>query len=417
MQTIEEKKQELWPIILLLFTSTDTVLFGTNSNRLFIYVPRIMALLMCFVIPLIKKDAMRKDLQTLLLALTMVSITVLSGTLNHTEMVTIISRILPIMIAFTISRYYSINSYIKAFDKFLYAITIVSIPLQLVAIATPRIILSMPAIINENEMIFRTIYFCSVIQDRNIGNSIFTRMSGPFWEPGAYAFYLCMGIMFQVFFSEKQSVKRIVIYVIGLLLTYSTTGYIAFGVLIMAYMVQKRNIKNNNMKVAVSVILGLIAALGVFSSDSQLTNFVFGKIIDAAPTTNVRKASLIGGMHIALDHPWLGVGGLAGQYMPDYASLHEFGNSSVLANTFVHQFANYGFVFGILFVFNTCSFFLKHFKGNKALGFWLFVILMLLYMGEAFFSFLPFVFVMYGASKSDEELLTSDDSRLEEQTA
>ena len=34
----------IWLLFLLFLTSTDTVLFGTNSNDLFLYVPRIVGL-------------------------------------------------------------------------------------------------------------------------------------------------------------------------------------------------------------------------------------------------------------------------------------------------------------------------------------------------------------------------------------
>ena len=399
MQKIENKTQILWPIILLLFTSTDTVMFGTNSNRLLVYIPRIMALLMCFVIPYLKRDTKLRDIHTLRLLFVLVFITVLSGIVNRAELLTIISRVLPIMIAFTISEHYSLKAYVRAFDKFLYIITIISLLFHLIAVFLPSTMLSMPSIINENGIVFRTIYLCSVVQNNNIGKSIFTRISGPFWEPGAYAIYLCMGLIFQLFFIDRRSTKAIIIYVIGLILTYSTTGYVALGVLIIAFIIQKRNFKNDKMKIVAFAFLFLVTGLGVLGPESALTNAVFGKIINRDPTTNVRLASLISGMKIAMDHPWIGVGGLAGQYMPEYARMFGYGSSSILANTFVHQFANYGFIFGTLFMVESCKFFLKQFNTGKIIGVLLYVILMLLYMGEAFYSFLPFVFVMYGASR------------------
>ena len=399
MQKIEDKKQIIWPIILLLFTSTDTVLFGTNANRLFVYVPRIMALIMCVVIPGIKRDSKLRDIRTLLITVILTSITILSGLINKAGIFTIISRVLPILIAFTIAEHYSINSYVKVFDKFLYLITIIALVFHVVAIIMPNAVLSLPSIANENGITYRTIIISSVIQFNNIGRSIFTRLSGPFWEPGAYAIYLCIGLMFQLFFVEIQSVKKIIIYVIALLLTYSTTGYVAFAVLLIAFFVQKRNFRNDRIKVGILALLCLIAVFGVFGAESALTDMVFGKIVNKDPTTNVRLSSLISGMRIAIDHPWLGVGGLAGQYMSDYARLYGFGSSSILANTFVHQFANYGFVFGIIFAVESCKFYIKQFDASKAIGALLFVVLLLLYMGEALFSFLPFVFVMYGSSR------------------
>ena len=42
--------KQKWMIILLLFSSVDTALFGTNGNRLFLWIPRIMGLMIVLVL-------------------------------------------------------------------------------------------------------------------------------------------------------------------------------------------------------------------------------------------------------------------------------------------------------------------------------------------------------------------------------
>ena len=82
--------------------------------------------------------------------------------------------------------------------------------------------------------------------------------------------------------------------------------------------------------------------------------------------------------------------------MMEYSSksVFNFGRNPMLTNTLVMQFATFGLIFGALFLIGTSKFFLNEkskFKLPVRLG--LIIMLMLLYTGEVFYSFLPFVFV------------------------
>ena len=55
-----KKTMPSWPLIILLFTSVDTNLFGTNANRLFLFIPRILSALAIVILPVIKSGTIRK---------------------------------------------------------------------------------------------------------------------------------------------------------------------------------------------------------------------------------------------------------------------------------------------------------------------------------------------------------------------
>jgi hypothetical protein len=60
------------------------------------------------------------------------------------------------------------------------------------------------------------------------------RNSGPFWEPGAFGGYLTMGIAFEMILFRKFS-KRVFIFLIALLSTFSTAGYMAITLFFLLY--------------------------------------------------------------------------------------------------------------------------------------------------------------------------------------
>ena len=66
------------------------------------------------------------------------------------------------------------------------------------------------------------------------------------------------------------------------------------------------------------------------------------------------------------------------------------------------QFATFGMIFGIIYLVNTVKYFTKQ-NWNWLCRIGLLVTLMLLYCGETFYSFLPFIFVFYGSDNIKQE--------------
>ncbi len=76
---------------------------------------------------------------------------------------------------------------------------------------------------------------------RSTGNSLI-RNSGMFWEPGAFAGYIILAIVYLALKNRKfqagSYVKEVFILLIGLITTQSTTGYLVFGMILIIHSIQ-----------------------------------------------------------------------------------------------------------------------------------------------------------------------------------
>jgi hypothetical protein len=83
------------------------------------------------------------------------------------------------------------------------------------------------------------------------------RNSGPFWEPGAFAIFIIIALIFNLINDKTLWSKKNIILSITLLTTLSTTGFIAFFVLIMAYYFATGDILKNIILLATLLPIGI----------------------------------------------------------------------------------------------------------------------------------------------------------------
>lgn len=91
------------------------------------------------------------------------------------------------------------------------------------------------------------------------------RNSGMFWEPGAFAGYLVLAILFLLANKNNWSVKEMTVLTIALLTTQSTTGYLAFFIVLLLHAYQNNLIKDKHLRLLLVPIL-----LVVFSSGGYI---------------------------------------------------------------------------------------------------------------------------------------------------
>lgn len=371
----------------LFFLSTDTVLFGTNANQSFLYVPRIMGLIFIVIIFMIfpqKRRVIKKDFFLLAIFL---SILTLSAIINEENILTYISRLIPIVSAYMIAKYYSIELFINKFNKFVYIVAIFGIIFEIFYLFVPGVLEFFPLIINTAGISFRTIGLGS-IEVNQLG---LCRANGIFWEPGAFAVYLNIAIYFVLFREKEIKKKRFIIYCIALFITLSTTGYIAFFIIVLLFFLFKKNIykKKLNYKI-VEVFLIVLLILITFNNNIIYEN-VFTKLVNKTSTTMVRLTGIIGGIQIVYENPLLGV--FSSKIRP-ILSVYQPASAGMLTNTIIYQFTAYGILFGFLFCLYSIKFFIMDEK-SKFLKLGLCVFWNVIFISEMFYSFLPFLFVFY----------------------
>ena len=305
-------------LILMLLTSTDTILFGTNSNQLFLYVPRIVGLLGCILIPLLTAGSVRyiKRDNVLNYSTLLITIIVISGIINDESLVTTISRIISIIAAYAIVENFSLKRFLIVFSNFMYFVTIVAIVVEIFAYLIPGVFSLLPTVTNTAGKAFYT-FFIGSMELTEMGRALI-RSNGVFWEPGAFAIYLTFNIIIELFAFETINIKRLLVSCLGVLLTFSTTGYIVFVVVTIAFLLSSRSEGySRNVKFLIWLSVIGVSVFAIATESNAIIDGVFGKLLNLSSNSSAttRFSSLFNGMKVALSHPVFGVAGNTGQHM------------------------------------------------------------------------------------------------------
>lgn len=382
-------------LMILFFTSTDTVLFGTNSNFSFLYVPRIVGAVACIFLPVCLNQGKIKVDKRFWICFLFVAIIGISGAINKGELNTVISRIIPVLVACTIASCCKLDEFASVFCKFIYIVAIFAFIIEGIAYVYPKLIYLMPSIYNTSGFRYANCFFGSIrISDMS---KVLIRSNGIFWEPGAFAIYLNFAIFFHIIVLKKQRIFPLIVYLVALIFTFSTTGYICFAFLMLVYILFLNSNKSHLYLKRMVLVITFVLVVIVLTS-SSIRTLVFGKIINQESTATVRWVSIWGGLKIALDSPIFGV--FSNNINEAMKKVSE-ASGGMLTNTLIYQFAAYGIPFGSLFTLYSYKFF-KKLNVNNLAACGLFAFLLMSYIGEMFYSFLPFVFVFYGLRNQNE---------------
>lgn len=97
--------------------------------------------------------------------------------------------------------------------------------------------------------------------------------SGPFWEPGRFTIYLTLALSINIFYNEQPLFsKQNIILIITNITTFSTTGYVAMGLLLCGYVLL------SNIKIQHKILMLMIMAI-IIPYVSQL-DFMSAKILE-----------------------------------------------------------------------------------------------------------------------------------------
>ena len=406
--SLNTKKILSYGLILLFLTSVDTVIFGTNANRAALFIPRTLGLLAIFLFPILKSKSFRKihiQVSNIWAIVLMISIMTISSIINEEMLVTYISRIVTVLLAYVICQTIPRKSFAIIFDKFMTLVASFAILTEVLAYLFPTVLRILPKVTNSANGIFYT-YFFGSIQATNIGRQLI-RSNGIFWEPGAFSIYLIFAILVQLFILDTINVKKVIVYIVTLIFTFSTTGYVSLGVLLLTYIFSDRSSKMSKWVKGLFVlfILGFIGLI-FMTENSAIYSDVIGKLTSGTSSATTRYSSIFNGLSVAFKHPFIGVASKSQDYMYSYIHSGESNytnGGTIIANTIVGWSVNYGLIFGILFLVGTIRF-LKSYSHSIFEWLLLSVTVAMAYCGERFFSFFPFIFVFYGLKSEGDKV-------------
>lgn len=253
--------------------------------------------------------------------------------------------ILNIIFALFLSSKYGGAEFYRIIDIYIDCMILISLAslfLFLVSRINFNIITFLPSVISTTKRVGYYAVF-SIVSDTSYTGAM--RNQGIFWEPGAFQAFLSLAYIWET--TRRNRFFVLVLFLVSIVTTYSTTGFIV-GLLLAIYSLGTKT-KNKNLQIVLLFVIAAIGLSGVlyilprltgywkFAIYDKIHNFVgYKKGVETASSTRVR--SIIEPLYCFLESPLLGIGE-AGYSMLPYKTC-----------TPINLFVRYGPIYGIFFV-------------------------------------------------------------------
>ena len=271
----------------------------------------------------------------------------------------IIGISLNLITALLISNVLSEDEFFDSFRRVIFAICIASLVGFVIMYFFRRVSTIFPALVNSNGRIGRYAVL-TILSDFASSTSGLQRVQGIFWEPGAFQTMIVFAVVFEIFKTKTLTWKRMAIYAITMLLTFSTTGYVCLMLLI-ALAVNKESRSFKMMRAGL-----IIAALLIFYFSLQDTSIaflqytMFGKIRmilnyqEGVKTyASSRVDSIVLPLRYFISNPIIGIGERG------YSQIAGIAGHTMFTCTPVNYFARYGLIFGGISLWGIIKLFAK----------------------------------------------------------
>lgn len=379
-------------LFILIYTSEDTMLFGTYGSSTYNKVKYIVLVVLTIYL-LIKRPVYEKNSVAYLLIVAFLFFvsTLISGGLK----IGFIYNIVLLMAALVYANRFSLNFFKEAFCKIVAFLAVYSVIVYLLNIFMPSVLSVFPAFYNTAGNEFHSAIFSVTFP------SLLFRNFGLFREPGVFMVYLNTALFFE-WFSEKPSAKRIIIYMFTLLTTVSTAGFLIGALIFAGGAIYRKNGKN----AIIALPLVILAYYILQNEDSIYSTLLLEKVSDGGTgTAIIRVASFTVPLEMFLNNPF-GVGpDNFNALFPVYTArmYGEAFDGDLATATLFKQLAVYG-VLVFIFYFTAFIGFIRNSYKNTYLKVLFFIVLFLALGNEDMRTSLLFnMMIAYGLTNTNKK--------------
>ena len=338
--------EKIYPFLstLLIIFLTDSLLFSTSDISILNTARKIVPLILA-VLLFISSFGKKNISAPLFLICVSILISMLFGIGEVTKGAAYITQISLLLFAYEYSKTISFHKFSNAYIIIMRIIAIVS----LVGFFFRGIIVNIsfiPTIHTGGSLYYKTLFFTNL----PINNSYGRRNFGPFWEPGAFQFYLNIALLFTLMRNKKYWVFDTILFLGTAITTFSGAALVPMPFVFLAFLLNK-----NGARAKLNIIaLGLLMLVGIFI----LYQYgVLDSIINKLNGTNnesysVRMGSLIGNLKSTFINPFFGISPdqqylIRGQETQALSGIYYEGNT----NTFSGLFASFGIFVGLYYLY------------------------------------------------------------------
>lgn len=333
----------------LIYISDDTLLFGTNVNTNYLSFKYFFYLIAMLVFLVKLKLNRVKDCSIYFLCVIMASI-VFTSVFNLDFSGGYVYQVGVVFLAFLIVQSLDFASFSDIFVKYVFALSLFSLFVFLIANYHAWILDYFPTGENTAGVEFTNLYVGSVY--KGVGE---VRSASIFREPGVFAIYILLAIIFQLFLSIKINIKFIICFLVALFATFSTTAFMVISLIAIGYML-KDGASYFQSKVSLIALFFMIVAF-VFGLQEDLYFKVFSKLGSDSTSFEsliARIASIVVNFEIFRNNPLFGSGlGNYGNLFQEYSVLY-FGEpleaSGQSTNSFMSVLATFGLLYGLIII-------------------------------------------------------------------
>lgn len=190
------------------------------------------------------------------------------------------SYLFKIVIAFGIVISFEFSDFSLYFRKLMLIISLISLlGYYLLNVENSAFLTSLPEYINLNDAIYKSAYvyfYIPWISERNMGI---------FWEPGLFATFLILSLIFEIFSDKKKSKFRVLVYCVTLITTTSSAGYLLLFILFFMWIIKFLTEKSFEFKkyftpliLTLSIIILLNYQKIIYGLNLQ-NNKIFSKLV------------------------------------------------------------------------------------------------------------------------------------------
>jgi len=287
------------------------------------------------------------------------------------------------------------EKFFSEFVNIVYKMTIAGLPLYIIGVIFPDIMYLFHKILNNLPDIF--IIDHGVYLDWIRANILFYTFSivrlgqnhGFMWEPTAFAAVLLFSIMIHLTLNKCQLDRKFIIFLLALLTTFSTTGYIAVVIIVLFILMNGK--PDNKVLIGISfiVLAPFILNLDFISEkvENQFSRWdsLSNADADMSMMGNSRLSSFILDWRDFLDHPLLGLGMFEENR---YLGNQFLGSVNGIGDTL----SRFGLIISLLFLINFTFTFKRLANENHMRGYLLFILLFLILSWSERFMMLPLFF-------------------------
>lgn len=390
-------------VLIIIAISGRTLFFSTNINESYLILYNLFPILFLPILAIYisgKKSYIRAAEEKKLREyyIIYIAIIALSALFNLDFRGGYIITIMFFFTSYLYIRVVPLKTFIIVFEKIIWWITLISVPIFILCFFVPGIRAVVPTVTNSGFNTYAN-FFVTVVPLWDTDSSLF-RMYGPFSEPGVYQIYLNLSLLFHIYINNGQlQLKKAIVYILAVLLTQSTTGYLCLAIVLISYIFRKNRGKSKYKNYFISALIIVAFTIlyirtSLFTAESE----VFDKFTNESVSAVSREASITVNAEIFMKSPIFGVGFSSVSSIFEGICKSKYGFSQGISNTntVLFYFATLGIFFGLLFLY-AFYLFCRRFGNNTMTKNLVFISVLLMFSGELMYGcFWVYAFLGYG---------------------